>query len=106
MIHENNDETVLPPYYKHWCGETESYCGGDALLTLLNKGWTLEPIVYLETQWFKARRYTTLYHCRLQKAGEYLYIVVTSNPFVRRLLREQKCQFIHYKSMISEKVSP
>lgn len=96
MIIKNNDETDLPPFYKHWCPDSETYCGGDGLLTLLDQGWELDLTIYVQTRWLNAKRCHRLYHCCLRQGDRLMYVIVTGNPFVTRLLRERKYRQIQF----------
>lgn len=71
---------------QHWSADSESYAGGDGLVTLLSEGWQLIRKVSEEHIWFSGNRKTNLYHLEIQKDGETRIIPVVHNPYINRIV--------------------
>lgn len=73
---------------QHWHPGSESYAGGDALVTMLSRGWNLERDVYVERREFAGMRSVSVYHLTLEKDGQRIHMPVVRNPYINRLLRQ------------------
>lgn len=92
---------------QHWDAASQSYGGGDALLTFLSQGWEMETHVEMEYKWFGGNRRVRVYHCTLRRDGQYVVIPVVHNPYVNRLLRQPhfKVELRPTGSLMSQKAS-
>ncbi len=90
MNNASNFHVSYPDVYRHWSPGCEEYAGGDALLTLLRNGWDADDTVYIEDFWHSGARLVVVYHFDLRRGEAVLELPVLSNPFVRRLIRNEK----------------
>lgn len=76
---------------RHWCPQSEkTYTGADSLLTAQRNGWRLLGIAYRQDILLRGSRYTTLYYFKLFKDGKRVIMPVLSNPFVARMVKQQR----------------
>lgn len=72
---------------QHWNPESESFAGGDHLMTALHNGW--EVLRCVETRhWFAGMRSITIYRFDLKRDGETMSMPVLTNPYVSRLIHQ------------------
>ncbi len=71
---------------RHWATESESYAGGDSLITALQRGWEISNQVVQEQYWHAGVRCTSIYHFQLRRDGEMMTMPVLENPYITRLL--------------------
>ncbi len=91
MIQDSaNLHSQYPEYTRHWCDTSERFAGGDALLTAMQNDWIAEDTCYEEQFWHAGTRLVTVYHFDLHNDGETLHMPVVTNPYVRRVIREQQ----------------
>jgi hypothetical protein len=84
-----NLHSQYPDFSRHWCDTSEQYAGGDALLTAMQNEWIAEKTCYEEHHWHAGTRLVTIYHFELHNGDETLHMPVITNPYVRRILREE-----------------
>lgn len=80
---------------QHWNKNSESYAGGDALVTLLLNGWKLDSNVSVETKWYTGMRQGLIYHMVLVRDDEKITIPVINNPYITRLVIENDLDITH-----------
>lgn len=79
---------------RHWHAHSETFSGGDSLLTALRDGWQIQAIYH---QWYQpSGRTTSVYHMILQQGTaaqgtetqdtETAIMRIISNPFVERFV--------------------
>lgn len=85
---------------RHWHAESEPFAGGDCLLTALNKGWEMGERVTADEHWHAGTRCVMVYHFELMRGGEKMTMPVITNPFVERLIAENRLAVV-----LREKVS-
>jgi hypothetical protein len=90
MNNASNFHVSYPDVYRYWSHGCEAYAGGDALLTILREGWDAGDTAYVEDFWHSGARLVVVYHFDLTRGDQTLSLPVLSNPFVRRLLRQEK----------------
>lgn len=73
---------------QHWHPTSESYAGGDHLITALEKGWDIGQCVRVK-HWYATLRYVTLYEFHLSRNGAEMVMPVVENPYVVRLIEEE-----------------
>ena len=73
---------------RHWSSHSQHYAGGDALLTFLSDGWTIQGDIDCEEFWHGGARRVTIFYFVLARDNQSLTMRVHGNPFVDRLLRE------------------
>lgn len=74
---------------QHWNPNSESYAGGDCLVTALYDGWIVNPTVYVENKWYSGMRQAFIYHVELTRDGEKMTMPVVHNPYIARMLRQE-----------------
>lgn len=84
--------------WQHWCQDTEKYCGGDGLVTVMMQGWELHPTVQLEYKHFGGNRRVRVYHFSLFRQGEHMEMPVVHNPYVNRLIRTMQLDVVPYQN--------
>ena len=83
---------------QHWSEKSEPYAGGDALVTLLSRGWKLKKEVNVEERYFAGLRSVSVYHLNLERNGETMHLPVLRNPYVNRILRMGEYKLTEQKS--------
>lgn len=83
---------------QHWSPDTEHFAGGDALVTMMMRGWELGPTVYMEYKHFGGNRRVRLYHCILSNRGHEIDMPVVHNPYVNRLIRNMQLMVEPYEA--------
>lgn len=107
MIQDSaNQHIQYPDFSRHWCDTSEKFAGGDALLTAMNREWTVESTCYEELFWHAGTRLVTIYHFTLHNGDETLLMPVISNPYIRRVIKEQEYEIVPFKeAKSSQRVS-
>lgn len=72
---------------QHWHPGSEAYAGGDALLTMISRGWQMQRDVYVEKRDFAGMRSVSVYIVVLERDGEQIEMPLLRNPYINRLLR-------------------
>jgi hypothetical protein len=85
----SNLHAQYPDHLRHWCDTSERFAGGDALLTAMQNHWQADATIYEEQFWQAGTRLVTVYHFDLHNGDETLHMPVVTNPYVRRIIREQ-----------------
>ena len=88
LQYSSNWHTSYPVFRRHWRPNSETFAGGDALLTALDTEWVAKETCYLEEYWHAGTRLVTLYHFDLERDGEKMTMPVLTTPYVRRIIRE------------------
>lgn len=73
---------------QHWHPSSESFAGGDNLMTALNNGWSFDKTVVVEQHWFAGMRSTHVYYFELTRDDEKMTMPVLECPYVARLLSQ------------------
>jgi hypothetical protein len=84
-----NLHSQYPDFFRHWCDTSEQFAGGDALLTAMQNNWVADATCYEEQYWHAGTRLVTVYHFELHNGDETLHMPVVTNPYVRRVIREE-----------------
>lgn len=79
---------------QHWSPNSESYAGGDQLVTSLFEGWEVQPIVYLEQKWYEGLRHIKVYHMTLKRGEQVMTMPVIYNPYVMRLINQLELRVV------------
>ena len=87
-----NHHVSYPDVYRYWSVGCEAYAGGDALLTKMRQGWEIDGAIYSEDHWHAGMRLVVVFHIELVRGDEKMHMPVVSNPFVRRLIRQEALQ--------------
>lgn len=96
------DSTAI---FCHWCGKSQTYAGGDALITLLHQGYHIEGQVLRQVVHFQGNRHSEVFHFRLEQDNvKPINISVLHNPFVMRLILRLKLKV--YKLEEVQKTTP
>ena len=102
---KNNQKETYEQYTatdRHFCPLSESYTGGDSLLTAQRCGWQIMgQVVYRKDILLRGSRFRTMYYFRLRRGSESLTMPILSNPFVLRLIRQQSIQVLPYSRLHS-----
>ncbi|MFZ4827940.1 MAG: hypothetical protein ACOYLB_11350, partial [Phototrophicaceae bacterium] len=56
-----------PEVTRHWSPKSETYAGGDCVLTAIDRGWQFHDVVGHERYWLGGGRYNSVYHFRIKK---------------------------------------
>ena len=91
-----NSHVAYMDVVRHWSPESEAYAGGDALVTLLNRGWSIEENVFVEEYWHAGTRLVLIYHIDLARDNETLHMPVLGNPYVTRMMDDLPVQLRSY----------
>lgn len=95
MIQDSqNLHSQYPDFSRHWCDTSEKFAGGDALLTALQNDWIAERVCHEEKYWHAGTRLVTVYHFELKNGDETLHMPVVTNPYVRKIIREEEFKVI------------
>ena len=89
-----NNPQGMHEYYtatdRHWHAGSESYTGGDSLLTALRNGWSLLNLAYEQNLDLRGGRSVCVYYFQLIRSSERIVMPIIENPFIERLLIERK----------------
>lgn len=103
MIHHTtNFHTEYMDVTQHWSPRSEKYAGGDALLTMLTRGWKMRRRVQVEEKWYAGMRSVTVYHLQLDREGETMKMPVVHNPYVNRLLSGDEVEMVPMKEQAAD----
>jgi hypothetical protein len=83
---DNNTITEEIDFYRHWHAQSQTYAGGDCLVTALHLGWILGEQVLLRDRWYAGARHVKVYYFELLREDVRLVMPVISNPFVEHLI--------------------
>jgi hypothetical protein len=83
---DNNTVTEEISFYRHWHAQSQTYAGGDSLVTALHLGWIIGSIVLLEDHMHGGKRCAPIYYFELTREEASLVMPVIANPFVERLI--------------------
>jgi hypothetical protein len=89
-----NLHSQYPDFSRHWCDTSEQFAGGDALLTAMQNNWVADATCYEEQYWHAGTRLVTIYHFKLRNGDETLHMPVITNPYVRRIIREENFKVV------------
>jgi hypothetical protein len=89
-----NLHSQYPEFFRHWCDTSEKFAGGDALLTAMQNNWVAGATCYEEQYWHAGTRLVTIYHFDLYNGDETLHMPVITNPYVRRVIREENFKVV------------
>jgi hypothetical protein len=81
-------------FYRHWHAQSETYAGGDSLVTALHLGWIIGNTVLLEEHKYGEKRCARVYYFELIREGASLVMPVIANPFVECLIATSALQVI------------
>lgn len=70
---------------RHFDPESETYVGCDALATLLEAGWILDPVVEVE-QHSRGGRCITVYNFKVSNEMKTCTLKVVANPIIERIM--------------------
>ena len=56
--------------------------------------WEAEDTCYEEQYWHAGTRLVTIYHFDLHNGGETMHMPVITNPYVRRIIREEQIKVL------------
>lgn len=76
---------------QHWSVKSESFAGGDNLITAIARGWDIEECV-LVTHWYAGMRSVRIYQFTISKEDKIIIMPVHDNPYVERFIVEQNIE--------------
>jgi len=91
-----NLHSQYPDFSRHWCDTSEKFAGGDALLTAMQNDWVAEATCYEEQFWQAGTRLVTVYHFELHNGNESLHMPVVTNPYVRKVIRDEHFKIVPF----------
>ena len=80
--------------YRHWSPVSETYTGGDALVTALDEGWSVDGVIFRQEFWLAGVRRVCIFHVDLRREEETARMLVMQNPFVTKLVHEIGTQVV------------
>lgn len=80
--------------YRHWHPGSEKYTGGDALLTAIDEGWSVEGVIFRQEFWLAGVRRVCVFHIDLRRGDQAAKMLVMQNPYVTRLVHELGTQVV------------
>src|SRR5690242_5292044 len=80
--------------YRHWSPISEKYTGGDALMTALDEGWTVDGVIFRQEFWLAGVRRVCIFHIDLVRDEETAKMLVMQNPYVTRMVHELGSQVV------------
>jgi hypothetical protein len=83
---DNSTITEEISCYRHWHSHSQTYAGGDCLVTALHLGWVIGEAVLLKVYWNTGGRHIRVYYFELIREEAKLVMPVIANPFVERLI--------------------
>lgn len=89
LQHSANWHTTYPVFKRHWHSGSETFAGGDALLTAVDNNWSVSDVCYMEEFWHAGTRLVTVYHFELHRGDECINMPVITTPYVRRIIRRE-----------------
>jgi hypothetical protein len=92
----SNQHSQYPDFSRHWCDTSERFAGGDALLTAMQNDWIADETCYEQQYWQAGTRLVTIYHFALKNGDESMSMPVLGNPFVRRIIREERFKVVPF----------
>jgi hypothetical protein len=87
---------------RHWSAASESFTGGDSLLTALERGWQMSGMVFCQEYWLSGARRVCVYHVQLHRGEETVRMGIVANPYVIRLIHQYHLRVIQ----INERKQP
>lgn len=94
MTHVNIRPNSTTDDQRHWCPVSEKFASGDALLSALDQGWTVEGVVFREDHWAAGVRRVPIYHIKLVRGDDCVTMIIVQNPFVQRLVNGLGVQLV------------
>lgn len=77
---------------QHWHSSSESFAGGDNLLTALEKNWKIDAC-RLTRHWYAGMRSVRLYEFTLIKDGDTIVMPVLDNPYIERFITDEQITY-------------
>ncbi|MAS35168.1 MAG: hypothetical protein CL610_14245 [Anaerolineaceae bacterium] len=71
---------------RHWCPKSQYYATGDALLTYINNGWSIQQEACFEEFWHGGSRRVVVYYVNLVRDDQHITMPVIDNPVVGQLI--------------------
>lgn len=79
---------------QHWDPDSESFAGGDNLMTALANDWEIDQCVQ-KLHWFAGMRAITIYEFHLTRNGKKMTMPVVNNPYIVRFIRDYRINVIN-----------
>jgi hypothetical protein len=80
-----------PQAYRHWHVNSETYTGGDSLVSILRNGWIIHTITP-QVHGLSGNRTVHVYQINLKRGTVQVNMLVIANPVVTRLLDQHVAQ--------------
>lgn len=77
---------------QHWHPNSETYAGGDNLITALEKEWQIDDCK-LTRHWYAGMRSVRLYEFTLSKGERTVVMPVLDNPYVERFVIDEQIKY-------------
>jgi hypothetical protein len=78
---------------QHWHPNSETFAGGDNLITALEKGWSIQKCALVK-HWYAGMRSVRIYEFTLNKEDRTVVMPVLDNPYVERFIVDEKIELI------------
>lgn len=96
LVHGIYTHDKFTEQHQYWCPQSEEYAAGSQLLTALRCGWTLtERRVVMREFWKSGVRPLKIYEFTLTKDHHFMVMPVLSNPYIERLIAQNKIQIVY-----------
>lgn len=77
-------------FNRHWCPHSEPYTGCDSLLTAIDRGWKLYPLVTVHHH-----KLTQVYAFAMHKRTQILTMKVIHTPMIHVILHQQRLRVVN-----------
>jgi len=79
---------------QHWSYSSETYAGGDNLLTAIGRGWEIDRAVRQRQHWFAGMRCIDIFEFTIRRDNVVRTMHVLGNPYVRRYLATRSYELV------------
>lgn len=76
-------------FNRHWCPHSERYTGCDSLLTAIDRGWKVYPLVTVHHH-----KLTQIYAFALYKGASIITMKVIETPMIHVMIRQKHIRVI------------
>ncbi len=87
-------ELTTRVHHRHWAPSSQRYAPGDVLLAYLRNGWSLDPVVTVQTVYYSGYRCVEVFHFMLTDGQEVLEMPVVANPRIYQLIEEHRLSLL------------
>ncbi len=89
----SGDSSDIP---RHWCPRSETYFTGDKLVSAIQTGWEIEPIIHREEVGIGSGRRVIVLHFDLHHAGRWVHMPIIETPYINRFVTENNFHVVPF----------